>query len=34
VIEQAEALYKNVQADLEKEAKNLKTAQHGTETSK
>lgn len=34
ILEKADALYKNVQDDLEKEAKNLKTAQLGTETSR
>ena len=32
ILEKADALYKSVQDDLEKEAKNLKTAQPGTET--
>lgn len=34
VIEQAEALYKGVQDDLEKEAKNLRAAQSGSATSR
>lgn len=34
VIEKADALYKEVQADLEKEAKNLQSAQPGMETSR
>jgi hypothetical protein len=34
VIEKAENLYKAVQDDLEKEAKNLQTAELGTETSR